>query len=86
MLGSVSADTEVYGVSLGVMFGPYALTAAFPALGDGVADENEITVALCHAFVEGLMPLGPSTAARYGFGGRMEFFLGDGGEGNEEGG
>ena len=59
------------------------LTAAFPALGDGVADENEITVALGHAFVEGLMPLGPTAAARYGFGGRMEFFLGDGGKGKE---
>ena len=51
-----------------------------------VADENEIAVALRHAFVEGLIPLGPTAAARYGFGGRMEFFLGDGGEGKEKGG
>ena len=59
---------------------PGVFAAAFPALCDGVADENEIAVALRHAFVEGFMPLGPTAAARYGFGGRMEFFLGDGGE------
>ena len=85
MLGAVAADAEVHGISFCVVLGPHALTAAFPALCDGVADENEIAVALRHAFVEGLMPLGPTAAARYGFGGRMEFFLGDGGEGKEKG-
>ena len=85
MLGAVAADSEIHGVALGIMLGPGVFAAAFPALSDGVADENEITVSLRHAFVEGLMPLGPTAAARYGFSGRMEFFLGDGGEGKEKG-
>jgi len=86
MLGAVAADAEVHGISFCVVLGPYALTAAFPALCDGVADEYEIAVALRHAFVERFMPLGPTAAARYGFGCGMEFFLGDGGQGKEEGG
>ena len=84
MLGAVAADAEVHGISFCVVFGPGVFAAAFPALSDGVADENEITVSLRYAFVEGLMPLGPTAAARYGFGCGMKFFLGDGGESKEK--
>ena len=85
MLGAVAADAEIHGVALGVMLGPGVFAAAFPALSDGVADENQITVSLRYAFVEGLMPLGPTAAARYRFGCGMEFFLRDGGECKEKG-
>ena len=45
VLGAVTTDAEVHGFAIGVMFFPdFFGSAAFPALGDGVADENELGV------------------------------------------
>ena len=66
MLRSISADTEIHGVALGVILGPHVLPSTFPALSDRVADKDQIDVALLDSLVERLMTLHPVAVARHG--------------------
>ncbi len=55
MLRAVAADAEVGGLQRRVAFGPDGFARAAPALGDGIAKENDIDVTLLGARVETLV-------------------------------
>ena len=59
VLGAVATDSEVHGVALGEVPGPDRFAGVLPGVGDGVADEDQVDVALGHALVERGVPLGP---------------------------
>ena len=42
MLGAIPADAEIDGIVFGVIVGPNLLARAFPALGNGIANENDL--------------------------------------------
>lgn len=44
VLGAVAADAKVEGVTFAVVFVPSVFAGAFPALGDGVTDEEEVVL------------------------------------------
>ena len=45
MLSAIAADAQIDGVAVGVVFGPSLLAFPFPALGDGVANKNQLSLA-----------------------------------------
>ncbi len=60
MLRAIAADAEVGGVEWIEALLPYFLAASFPALRNGVADEENIDVALLGPVQKPLMPLVPA--------------------------
>jgi hypothetical protein len=71
VLGAVAADAEVGGFVGGPGFVP-KFFGAFPALGDGVAKEDELSFAFFGDFVEGFVPL-LGAVMRGGDDGEVEF-------------
>ncbi len=71
-LGPVAADADVEGFALAVELLPDFGAGAFPALGDGIADEEEVDFAgvFADAFVEQFEALEGSAGAGFGFGWR----------------
>lgn len=59
VLGAIAADAQVDGVARSVVFVPNGLSAAFPAVGDGVADQQHIDVPLGNPLVHLRMAIGP---------------------------
>ena len=59
VLRLVAADAEVDGVAFAVELLPHVLAGAFPAVGDRVADEDQIDVPLSYPGVDRLVPLLP---------------------------
>lgn len=89
VLGAVAADAEVDGVTRGVGLGPNLFSGPFPALGDGVADEDQVDVPLLDPLVERFVTLHPAAVARHGGDGVMGGGIGgetDAGEAEESGG
>ncbi len=65
MLGAVPAGAEIEGFAMTIVNFPDPLAAPFPTLGDGVADEGEVDVALIclNLRVEALVPFHPVTTS-----------------------
>ena len=69
VFGAVAADTEVGGFVVGPCF-PCGFACAVPALGDGVAEEDELGFAFLGDFVEGI-DAAFGAAMDFGFGGEI---------------
>ena len=70
VFGAVAADAEVGGFVVGPCF-PCGFACAVPALGDGVAEEDELGFAFLGDFVEGI-DAAFGAAVDFGFGGEID--------------
>ena len=71
VLSTVTGDAEIEGVFVGVVFFPDAFSGSFPALGDGVADEEDIILFCRGIFIHALVSLHPAASTRLGLEGRV---------------
>ena len=71
VLGAVAGDAEVEGVFVGVVLFPDAFSGSFPALGDGVADEEDVVLFCGGIFIHALVALHPAASTGLGLEGRV---------------
>ena len=64
MLRAITADAEVRRLHRCPSLGPYSLAIPFPALGDRIPEENELSFPLFGNRVEGLVALHPAFVTR----------------------